>query len=170
MQTCGTASGASSEVGSAGGGKNRTSWDITLTVGIPFSRWGAVPFVLLPFPFPRDAAAAVHATEKARPVYASVHPFQMAQRWRQELMADPQVTKARIAAREGLSRARVTQIMNLLLLPKEISDTLLNPPESLHIGVFSERRLRELLSQSSPTAQLDFWQAWLQELRSMKQD
>ena len=38
------------------------------------------------------------------------------------------LNKARIAAREGISRARVTQVMNLLQLPAEIQASLLEPP------------------------------------------
>ena len=121
-----------SRIGSAGAGKNRTCWDLTLTIGIPFSRWGAAPFVLQPISFPHGAQLAVQANEKPVAVYASVHPFQLALRWQREIMADPQTTKARIAAREGLSRARVTQIMNLLQLPELIRRQLQDPPLNIH--------------------------------------
>jgi hypothetical protein len=40
---------------------------------------------------------------------------------------DAKLNKARIAARERISRARVTQVMNLLQLPAEIQAGLLRP-------------------------------------------
>ena len=46
-----------------------------------------------------------------------VHPFLLAQSWRQQLDHDTRLTKARIAAWEDISRARVTQVMNPLHLP-----------------------------------------------------
>jgi len=59
-----------------------------------------------------------------------MHPFLLAQSWRQQLDHDTRLTKARIAAREGISRARVTQVMNLLQLPAEIQANLLRPSAS----------------------------------------
>jgi hypothetical protein len=41
------------------------------------------------------------------------HPFLLAKLWRQQMDRDARLPKARIAAREGISRARVTQVMNL---------------------------------------------------------
>ena len=59
------------------------------------------------------------------------HPFELAQTWRQQIGADPMLNKAKIAAREGLSRARVTQRMNLLELPAEIQSDLPCPPGTI---------------------------------------
>jgi len=65
-----------------------------------------------------------------------MHPFLLAQSWRQEMENDTKLNKARIAAREGVSRARVTQIMNLLQLPAEIQADLLKPPAPFEIHSF----------------------------------
>jgi hypothetical protein len=62
----------------------------------------------------------------------------------QQLLDSAEVkNRAEIARRYGISRARVTQIMNLLRLPEAILDYLLhlNREEQL---VYSERRLRRL--------------------------
>jgi hypothetical protein len=59
------------------------------------------------------------------------HPFLLAQSWRQQMEHDAKLNKARIAAREGISRAHVTQVMNLLQLPAEIQAGLLTPPAPL---------------------------------------
>lgn len=150
---------------SAGAGKIRTCWDLTLTLGIPFSRWGAMPFVLRPIPFSRDVCRDSQMNERRATTYSKIHPFQLALRWQRELATDSQLTKAGIAAREGLSRARVTQIMNLLLLPELIQQQLQSPPPSLKLDLFHERRLRVLLAQNDNVRQLHDWQQWIEELR-----
>ena len=63
------------------------------------------------------------------------------------------LTKARIAVRVGISRARVTQVMNLLQLPAEIQAGLLRPPALLEIHSFSERSLRVLVSYGNEETQ-----------------
>jgi hypothetical protein len=47
-----------------------------------------------------------------------------------------------IARNEGLTRARVTQIMNLLKLPADMQVFLLELEDPKHIRKYSERRLR----------------------------
>lgn len=74
---------------------------------------------------------------------------------------------AKIAAREGFSRARVTQIMNLLELPQEIQTGLLNPPARLNIHVFTERKLRNLASLAEPDKQKVTWRKWVRELLNL---
>ena len=153
--------------GSAGATKIRTCWDLSLTVSIPFSRWGAKPFVVHPIPFPthilEDLAPATEGRSQTHE--PCVHPFLLAQSWRQEMEDDTKLNKARIAAREGISRARVTQVMNLLQLPAEIQAGLLTPPAPLEIHSFSERRLRVLLSCGEEETQTSRWRELVQELK-----
>jgi hypothetical protein len=78
---------------------------------------------------------------------------------------DARLTKARIAAREGISRARVTQVMNLLQLPAEIQAGLLRPPAPLEIHSFSERSLRVLVSYGNEETQMSRWRQLVQELK-----
>jgi hypothetical protein len=75
------------------------------------------------------------------------------------------LNKARIAAREGISRARVTQVMNLLQLSAAIQADLLKPPAPLEIHSFSERRLRVLVSCGDEETQTSRWRELVQELR-----
>lgn len=49
-----------------------------------------------------------------------------------------------IAAKEGVSRARVTQVMNLLKLPEEMRDFLLGLDDPKEIRRYSERKLRSI--------------------------
>ena len=92
------------------------------------------------------------------------HPFELAQVWRLQLESDPKLNKAGIAAREGISRARVTQIMDLLELPEEIRNGLIRPPASLEIHSFPERRLRIMVGCGDQAAQMRGWQGLVQEL------
>jgi hypothetical protein len=48
-------------IGSAGGSEKRTSFVTQVTVAIPFSRWGAQPYITHPFLFPIASADAVRA-------------------------------------------------------------------------------------------------------------
>jgi hypothetical protein len=50
-----------------------------------------------------------------------------------------------IARKEGLTRARVTQIMNLLRLPDDFREFLLGLDDPRVIRKYSERRLRKSL-------------------------
>lgn len=137
-----------------------------MTLAIPWSRWGAEPFFISPVLFPSDVAAqCAHPTKHVEKVLSSdVHPYQMAMRWAKQLQGDRCLTRAKIAKKEGLSRARVTQIMNLLDLPPEIQDNLLKPPTPLTIHSFSERRLRSILAAGSIERQLEQWHGYIQDL------
>jgi ParB-like chromosome segregation protein Spo0J len=94
-----------------------------------------------------------------------MHPFLLAQSWRQQLDHDTRLTKAKIAVREGISRARVTQVVNLLQLPAEVQAGLLKPPAPLDTHSFSERSLRVLVSCGDEETQTSRWRELVQELR-----
>jgi hypothetical protein len=138
-----------------------------VTVGIPFSRWGAKPFILRPIPFPVAIQDALAASNEASPTQnqPSTHVFLLARSWRQQLDREPGLSKAKIAAREGLSRARVTQVMNLLRLPSEIQSDLLQPPAPLQMHMFTERALRLLVSCPDAQIQAGLWRRLLEGLR-----
>ena len=144
-------------------GKIRTSWDLSLTLGIPFARWGASPFICFPVPFPADVMEdmAREKKEKTEVPWRRRHPLALAQMWCQEMGTDPKLNKAKIAVREGISRARVTQIMDLLKLPAEIQNCLVRQPAPLGIDSFSERRLRVLVRRGNEEAQMRRWQELL---------
>ena len=74
-----------------------------------------------------------------------VELLQMALEWQRELDAGEVDTQAEIARREGITRARVTQIMALLRLAPEIQDLILAMPEGVGRPAISERVLRPLM-------------------------
>ena len=148
-------------------GKIRTCWVLSATLGIPCSRWGAKPFIANPAPFPRDlalraACAFAPPTESKQP---PIHPLHLALQWQRQIDADGGLTQANIAAREGISRARVTQVMNLLRLPGAIQEEVQCPPAPLEIHSFSERRLRGVQACADEESQFRQWRKLIQELR-----
>jgi hypothetical protein len=65
----------------------------------------------------------------------------------QEMLDEGEVSSlAQIAKIEGLTRARVTQIMNLLKLPAEMKEFLNGLQDPVKIRKYSERRLRKNLT------------------------
>ena len=117
-------------------------------IGIPFSRWGAQPFVAHPFPYPvtRVDTLKANVAHEVMPTAAVQHPIRLAMEWQQLLKADPDLNMAKIAETRGFSRARVTQIMNLLRLPDHVRETLLALREPGQIRSLTERRLRPIIA------------------------
>jgi len=78
------------------------------------------------------------------------HPLHIAKKFQNQIEAGS-VNKAELARKHGMSRARVTQIMNLLKLESGIKEEILNmsKPEQQY---FTERKLRKIagLSSASP--------------------
>jgi hypothetical protein len=148
--------------------QTRTFWDHTLILAIPFARWGAEPYIVDPISFPSGILSCIVSEPCDRGDHKPIrtHPYQQACLWRQEMDRDSGITKARIAAREGISRARVTQLMNLLELPEEIQEGLKHPPVPLEISSLSERCLRQIVACGDRESQLSMWQ----ELVGERQD
>jgi hypothetical protein len=80
------------------------------------------------------------------------HPLHIAKQFQHQLETGS-VNKAELARRHGMSRARVTQIMNLLNLESGIKEEILNmsQPEQVY---FTERKLRKIVRLSSSTKQM----------------
>lgn len=62
-------------------------------------------------------------------------------------------SQADIARREGLSRARVTQIFGLLRLAPEIQECILSLPKSTVRGTITERSLRVVIDKKDASQQ-----------------
>ena len=96
-------------------------------------------------------------------VYTS--PLQEARRYVRILENDPSVTTRADLAREmGVSRARVTQITNLLRLNSEVQEKLLKLEDQGAIRFFSERRLRPLIQIEDPRRQLREFERMLAQI------
>ena len=68
----------------------------------------------------------------------------MAIEWQRQLDAGEVDTRAEIARREGITRARVTQVMAMLQLAPEVQRHILAMPESVGRPAISERALRPI--------------------------
>ena len=70
------------------------------------------------------------------------HIIHKAIEWKNMLDDGSVNSMSEIARKEGFTRARVTQIMNLLKLPAEMQNFLLKLDDPMEIRKFSERKLR----------------------------
>jgi len=82
-----------------------------------------------------------------------VELLQVAIEWQAQLDAGEVETQAAIARREGITRARVTQIMALLRLVPEIREHILAMPDSVGRPAISERALRPIAAPENPADQ-----------------
>lgn len=72
--------------------------------------------------------------------------LRQALQFKKRLDANPGMTQADLAEELGISRVRVTQILNLLRLAPEIQERILSmPPATAKRAVVSENRLRNLV-------------------------
>lgn len=64
--------------------------------------------------------------------------------WKDLLESGKVASQAEIALREGMTRARVAQIMGMLRLAREIQEKILSFPDTLHRPLMTERMLRPI--------------------------
>jgi hypothetical protein len=64
--------------------------------------------------------------------------------WRTLLESGKVASQAEIASREGVTRARVTQVMGMLHLAPEIQEKILVMPYAIHKSLLTERVLRPI--------------------------
>jgi hypothetical protein len=86
--------------------------------------------------YPRSKFDEVKEPKKSK------HIIHKAIKWKNMLDDGVVVSMSEIARNEGLTRARVTQIMNLLKLPANMQVFLLELNDAKQIRKFSERKLR----------------------------
>jgi hypothetical protein len=127
-----------------------------MTVGIPFLRWGDGPFVSHPFPYPLNSIEAVKAVAPVADAACLIprHRIHVALKWRQMLDADPSLSMAQLARNQNLSRARVTQIMNILSLPQGIQEYLTAIRDPKEIAFLTENKLRTVAAGMSAEMQM----------------
>ena len=88
-----------------------------------------------------------------------------AHEWRRQLDTGEVRTRAEIARREGITRARVTQIMSLLRLAPETQDHILSLPESTQRPALTERSIRKIVRIPDEGQQMKEFQAPRTDLR-----
>jgi hypothetical protein len=85
--------------------------------------------------------------------------LKQAQEFQRRLDSGEVRTQAEIASQEGLTRARVTQLLNLLKLPPDVQRAILSLPVGTPARVVTERKLRRITSL--PPAQQRAAAQWL---------
>ena len=85
---------------------------------------------------------------------SALHPIHLAFEFQKMLERQLVNNRSELAKRYGLSRARVTQILNLLELAPEIQEHLLQLKDRRTVRKYSERRLRPLVRLRRHSAQL----------------
>ena len=105
-----------------------------------------------------------------RPKPIKPHPLVTACRLRELLESGVVNTKAELARRTGLSRARITQLLNLLKLPSAIVAYLADCADPDVLDYFTERRLRPMTLVADKTAVLNSFSATLSQIKATDRD
>jgi hypothetical protein len=77
------------------------------------------------------------------------NPVILAQEWQQALDSGEYGTQADFARRQGISRARVTQMLHLLSLPPDTLNAIAALGDPLPSPILTERRLRSVMNLSA---------------------
>ena len=142
--------------GSAGRAQTRTFFTIPFIMGAAPPNHKLGMFVVDPIPYPSTIIDDLMAvTERAcRPQEKAVHPIHTAIAWNNMLSADNALTMADIARKQGISRARVTQVMSLLKLPDSIQQHLKLTDDYREIQLLTERKMRQILALKDEHSQI----------------
>jgi hypothetical protein len=101
-----------------------------------------------------DADQVVRVVSSARGILRPTGPktsrvtelLRTAIEWRRQIDAGEVQNKAEIARREGITRARVTQVMSLLRLAPEFQKQILTMSDTIRSSAVTERRLRPIIN------------------------
>jgi len=74
------------------------------------------------------------------------------------------LTQSQLAAKEGISRARVCQVMRLLSLPKAVQGVLIKLKDPKQISRLSERKMRDIALLLSRERQLTAFRNLVQDI------
>jgi hypothetical protein len=95
------------------------------------------------FRFPDDGKPQGSKARRVPQYYRN--PVTLAQEWQQALWSGGHDTHADFARRQGISRARVTQMLQLLKLPPDALNALAALGDPLPSRIISERTLRSIV-------------------------
>lgn len=125
-------------------GEVLTAMDYWLPVRIANQRGEFVP--VLPIGYDGFSGEKPKPSAKKKPakILPKKHIIHKAVKWKKMIDDGIISSMSDIASKEGLTRARVTQIMNLLKLRAEMQENLLSLDDPKEIIKFSERKLRAI--------------------------
>jgi len=93
-----------------------------------------------------------------------VELLRTAQEWRRQLDAGEVENQAAIARREGITRARVTQVIGLLRLAPEIQEKVLTLPDMICQPAITERALRPIALMENMRDQTNQFQKLVEQI------
>lgn len=130
--------------GSSTRGKPRTSLTVTFLVGARLAARGASRLAYHfegeePPGFPEPPRASVGRSKLYR------NPIALAQEWQAMLASGECTTRAAVARKLGVTRARVTQVLGLLKLAPQVIGALAALGDTLPRPIVTERSLRSLV-------------------------
>jgi hypothetical protein len=133
----------------------RTWFEIKVLMAMPLMCRNARPFITHPIIYPEDYVAQIKLsdTDVTPAPHDHPHAIHLALEWREALRADPNLTMAELARQKGLSRARITQILNILRLPAAIVRRLTGVRTTEEARQFPEHALRTIRRLKSPEEQ-----------------
>ncbi|MFT3991046.1 MAG: hypothetical protein QM680_06505 [Luteolibacter sp.] len=110
---------------------------------MPLPQYRLAPFVAEPFHFTWRSSGLEDDRQANIQGRASSmrHPICKVLEWRERLNGDKGLTKVQISEEEGVSKARITQMFNLLRLPEEAQQYLASLTSPALIKSFTIRRL-----------------------------
>ena len=73
------------------------------------------------------------------------NPVALALEWRKAIDSGHYGSQADLARKKGISRARVTRVLNLLRLSSRVVGIIMDIGDPLHARIITERQLRRLL-------------------------
>jgi hypothetical protein len=85
------------------------------------------------------------------------NPVILAQEWQQAISSGEYPTQAEFARRQGISRARVTQVLQLLNLAPDVLHTITALGDPLPSQVITERMLRFIVDRSAGEQRQEIW-------------
>ena len=99
-----------------------------------------IPYNPLLFPYKKPGTKI----NKRRSVLLTTNWYRKALKYQRMLHRGVVRSKAELARKEGLSRARVTQILNLTKLAPKIQNYLMTNTDRKDLKILTERKLREI--------------------------
>ena len=85
------------------------------------------------------------------------NPVILAQEWQQAITSGEYCTQAEFARRQGISRARITQVLQLLNLAPDVLHTIIALGGPLRSQVITERKLRFIVDRSAGEQRQEIW-------------
>ena len=91
------------------------------------------------------------------------NPIKTALQYNERLESGQEKTQSELASALGVSRAKVTQMLNLLKLDEEIKEYIASLDNSdSRLRILTERRLRKLVQVESKEEQWELFRDWLE--------